>query len=81
MMVKYHLSQSGRRRVPRPMICLNSLMELMTLSSTIRRQVLQSTPVVIRREVVTMTGYLLFTLVKLSSCFLPTALSPVMRIT
>src|SRR3990167_1551439 len=32
-------------RVPRPMICLNSVIELMRLSSTMRWQVCASTPV------------------------------------
>ena len=43
-------------RVPRPMICLNSVIELMRLSSTISWQVCASTPVVISCDVVAMTG-------------------------
>ena len=43
-------------RVPRPMICLNSVIESMRRSSTIRWQVWASTPVVISCEVLAMTG-------------------------
>ena len=38
-------------RVPRPTICLNSVIELMRLSRTMRWQVCASTPVLISREV------------------------------
>ncbi len=43
-------------RVPRPMICLNSVMELILESRTMSLQVWASTPVVISLEVVAMTG-------------------------
>ena len=67
-------------RVPRPMICLNSVIDLISLSSTISLQVLQSTPVVISLDVVTMAGYFSLGSIKLSSWALPSALSPVIRI-
>ena len=51
-------------RVPLPIICLNSVIDSITLSKTIKRQVLQSTPVVKSFEVVTITGYLLSTSIK-----------------
>ena len=67
--------------MPRPMICLNSVSDLMRWSSTIRWQVCASTPVVISFDVVAMTGYGCFGSMKLSSCALPSRSSPVMRIT
>ena len=63
------------------MICLNSVMDLMRLSSTIRWQVCASTPVDISCEVVAMTGKVDSGSMKLSSCALPSSLSPVMRMT
>src|SRR5674476_281158 len=66
-------------RVPRPMICLNSVMELMRLSRTIKWQVWASTPVDISCEVVAMTGKVDSGSMKLSSWALPSSLSPVMR--
>jgi hypothetical protein len=54
------LAVSSCTRVPRPTICLNSVMLPTSRSSTIRRQVCASTPVDSRREVVTMTGTLRF---------------------
>jgi hypothetical protein len=43
-------------RVPRPMICLNSVIDWMRWSSTMSLQVCASTPVVISLLVVAMTG-------------------------
>jgi hypothetical protein len=43
-------------RVPRPTICLNSIIDSMRWSSTMSLQVLASTPVVRSFEVVAMTG-------------------------
>ncbi len=68
-------------RVPRPMICLNSVMDLICLSSTIRWQVWASTPVDMSWEVTAMTGKVDSGSMKLSSWALPSSLSPVMRIT
>ena len=53
---KCHLPLSFLSRVPRPMICLNSVIEPISLSMTINPQVLQSTPVDRSSEVVTITG-------------------------
>ena len=68
-------------RVPRPMICLNSVIDWMRWSSTMTLQVWASTPVVISFDVVAMTGYRLSGSMKLSSSALPSSLSPVMRMT
>src|SRR5699024_2934661 len=57
IIVKYSLPYFGFNLVPRPIICLNSVIELILLSSTISLHVLQSTPVVSSLEVVTITGY------------------------
>ena len=78
---KCHLPLSVRRRVPRPTICLNSVIEPISLSITISPQVLQSTPVDSISDVVTTQGYFWSTSMKLSNCFLPTVSSPVIRIT
>ena len=58
MMVKCVLPSFSRMRVPRPTICLNSVIELMLWSSTISFTILQSTPVESNLLVVAMTGYL-----------------------
>lgn len=56
MTSKWVLPSSARRRVPRPMICLNSVMELIHLSMTMSFTILQSTPVERSWEVTAMTG-------------------------
>ncbi|MOA54660.1 hypothetical protein D3C78_1783210 [compost metagenome] len=56
MMVNQNLPWSSLMRVPRPMICLNSVIDLMCWSRTISLQVCASTPVVISLLVVAMTG-------------------------
>ena len=56
MMVNQYLPNSSLMRVPRPMICLNSVIDLMVWSSTISLQVWASTPVLRSLEVVAMTG-------------------------
>ena len=43
--------------MPRPIICLNSIIEFILFSNTINLQVLASTPVVINFDVVTIVGY------------------------
>ncbi len=50
------LAVSSLMRVPRPMICLNSVIDWMRWSSTISLQVWASTPVVISSDVVAITG-------------------------
>ena len=55
-MVKCVLPSRSRMRVPRPTICLNSVMELMFWSSTMSFTILQSTPVESSLLVVAMTG-------------------------
>ncbi|MNY38632.1 hypothetical protein D3C86_1732700 [compost metagenome] len=55
-MVNQSLPYLSSIRVPRPMICLNLVMDWMFWSSTTSLQVLASTPVVISSEVVAMTG-------------------------
>ena len=72
---------SSWTRVPRPTICLNSVIEPTARSSTISRQVCASTPVDSSREVVTMTGYLDSGSMKLPSWSWPSVSSPVMRMT
>ncbi len=76
-MVKYSFPYSSLMRVPRPIICLNLVMELILESRTITLQVWASTPVVISSEVVAITGYFSSGLIKLSSSRLPSSLSPV----
>ena len=56
MIENQNLSKSSLMRVPRPMICLNSVMDWMRLSSTMSLQVWASTPVLMSCEVVAMTG-------------------------
>jgi hypothetical protein len=56
MMANQNLSKSSLIRVPRPMICLNSLTDWMRWSRTISLQVCASTPVVISLLVVAITG-------------------------
>ncbi len=63
------------------MICLNSVSDWMRWSRAITWHVWASTPVVISFEVVAITGYGRFGSMKLSSCALPSSLSPVIRIT
>ena len=67
-------------RVPRPIICLNSVIEPIVLSSTIILHVSASTPVLINLDVTAITGYLEFGSTKLSNCALPISLSPVICI-
>lgn len=81
MMVKKYLLYSSSMRVPRPMICLKVVMELIVLSRTMTLQVLASTPVVNSSEVVAMTENLLSGSMKLSTSAFPSTLSPVMRMT
>ena len=57
MTVKLSLPSFSRRRVPRPMICLNSVMEPIIWSRTMSFTILQSVPVERSLEVVAMTGY------------------------
>ena len=57
MLTKWVWPSAGRKRVPRPMICLNSVMEFTTSSRTMSLVILQSTPVESSLEVVAMTGY------------------------
>ena len=57
--------------MPRPTICLNSVMEPTGRSSTMSRQVWASTPVESSREVVTRTGYFASGSMKLPSCAWP----------
>src|SRR6266536_931340 len=64
-------------RVPRPMICLNSATDAIRRSSTMSLHVWASTPVVISREVVAITGKVDSGSMKLSSCAFPSSLSPV----
>ncbi len=54
MIVKYSLP--SKSRVPRPMICLNSIIELIGRISTMLRTLLASTPVESFCEVVRMVG-------------------------
>ena len=54
---KWVLPSFSRRRVPRPMICLNSVIEPIISSKTISFVILQSEPVESSLEVVAMTGY------------------------
>jgi hypothetical protein len=75
------LVMSSRKRVPRPMICLNSVIELMFWSRTISLQVLASTPVVKSLDVVTITGYGSSLSIKYESCAFPSLSSLVIRIT
>ena len=58
MIVKNSFPYLGANLVPRPIICLNSVIPASPnmLSSTISLQVLQSTPVDINLEVVTILG-------------------------
>ena len=56
MTAKWVLPSFSRSRVPRPMICLNSVMEPIILSSTISLTILQSAPVESSSDVVAMTG-------------------------
>ena len=72
---------SSCTRVPRPTICLNSVIDPTSRSSTISRQVWTSTPVESRRDVVTRTGYLDSGSMKFPSSFLPVSSSPVIRMT
>src|SRR5438552_4090838 len=55
-MLKYNLPASSRTRVPRPMICLNSVIELITRTSTMFLHVGASIPVVSNCDVVRITG-------------------------
>ncbi|MCY1535139.1 hypothetical protein D9M68_705310 [compost metagenome] len=71
------LPRSSRSRVPRPMICLNRVIDLMPWSSTMSLQVCASTPVLMSLEVVAITGYGFSGSMKLSSSSLPSWLSPV----
>ena len=57
--------------MPRPMICLNSVIDWIGWSSTMSLQVCASTPVVSSFEVVAITGYRLSGSMKLSSCRFP----------
>ena len=75
------LPSFSRRRVPRPMICLNSVMELIISSSTISLVILQSAPVESSLEVVAITGYFAPTEMKYLSFFLPSMSPPVIRTT
>ena len=63
------------------MICLNSLIDWMFASRTTSLQALQSAPVVRSFDVVAMTGNGSAGEQKLSNCFLPSGLSPVIRMT
>ena len=56
MTTKDILPSASRIRVPRPMICLNSVMEPIIWSRTISFVILQSAPVVRSLEVVAITG-------------------------
>ena len=67
--------------VPRPTICLNSVMEPTARSSTMRWHVWPSTPVERSREVVTRTGYFASGSMKFPSCACPSASLPVIRMT
>ena len=63
------------------MICLNSVMELIILSSTMSLTILQSSPVDSSLEVVAITGVSAEVEMKYLSLLLPTASWPVMRTT
>ena len=63
------------------MICLNSVMELIILSSTMSFTILQSSPVDSSLEVVAITGVSAEVEMKYLSLLLPTASWPVMRTT
>ena len=80
-MVKYSFPYGSHMRVPRPTICLNSVMPCSpyTLSSTTSLQVLQFTPVVRSFGVVTIVGYFSSGSMNSSSFDLPSFESPVMR--
>ena len=77
----YDISRWGRFQDADESGCLNSVMEAMRRSKTIRWQVWASTPVLMRREVHAITGYVDSGSMKLSSWALPSSLSPVMRMT
>ena len=55
--MKKFFPKSSRNLVPLPIICLNSVIDLIFLSKTINLVVFESTPVDINIEVVAMTGY------------------------
>ena len=65
--VKYVLPKSSLILVPLPIICLNSVIELILESNTINLQVLQSAPVVSNLLVVTIVGYFSSTSIKFSN--------------
>ena len=67
MIVKNSLPCSGSSRVPRPTICLNSVIDPMLDSKTMSLIVLTLTPVVSSFDVVTSVGYCSLTAAKLSS--------------
>ena len=65
--------------MPRPMICLNSVIELTTRASTMFLQVGTSTPVVSNCEVVRITGVVVSTSWKRLRC--PRPMSPSSAVT
>ena len=76
-MVKYSLPSN--RRVPRPMICLNSIIEFTGRSSTMLRTLRASTPVESFYDVVRMVGIVFSLSWKARSQVLPS--SPSLAVT
>ena len=79
IIVKYCFPYSSLIRVPRPIICLNSVMEPVFSSRQITLQVCASVPVLISFEVVAITGNFCSGFMKSSRYPLATGSSPVMR--
>ena len=78
---KWVLPSFSRSRVPRPMICLNSVIEPIISSKTISLVILQSAPVERSLEVVAITGYFWVTEENCLIFPLPISSLPVIRTT